>query len=82
MGNVLTADGFRFFMPSNDHEPNHVHVEKGEFATKIDISGDQAILMKGEESKRTAKDPKLRKKALRLANTYLQTLKEEWRLRQ
>ena len=82
MGNILTADGFRFFMSSNDHAPSHVHVEKGDFATKIDISGDQAILMRGEEDKRTAKDPKLRRKALRLANIHLQTLKEEWRQRQ
>ncbi len=82
MGNVLTIGGFRFFMPPNDHEPSHVHVEKGDFATKIDISGDEATLMKGEENKRAAKDPKLKKKALRLANDNLQELKAEWRERQ
>lgn len=82
MGNVLSIDGFRFFMPSNDHAPSHVHVEKGDFATKIDISGAEAVLMKGEEARRIAKDPKLRKKALRLANTNLQKLKEEWSARQ
>lgn len=69
-------------MPPNDHEPSHVHVEKGDFAAKIDISGDEAVLMKGEENKRTAKDPKHKKKALRLANINLQELKEEWRERQ
>lgn len=82
MGNVLSIDGFRFFMPPNDHAPSHVHVEKGDFATKIDISGDEAVLMKGEENKRTAKDLKLRKKSLRLANVNLQKLKEEWQERQ
>jgi hypothetical protein len=82
VGNVLTVDGFRFFMPPQDHEPDHVHVEKGDFATKIDISGDDAVLMKGEDSKRPAQDPKLIKKALRLANANLQTLKNEWRDRQ
>ncbi len=61
---------------------SHVHVEKGDFATKIDISGDEAVLMKGEENKRTAKDLKLRKKSLRLANVNLQKLKEEWQERQ
>ena len=69
-------------MPSNDHEPSHVHVEKGDFATKIDISGDCAVLMRGEEGKRTAKNLKLRKKALQIANAHLEALKEEWRQRQ
>jgi Domain of unknown function (DUF4160) len=82
VGNVLSIDGFRFFMPPNDHDPSHVHVEKGDFATKIDISGIEAVLMKGEETKRSVKDPKLKKKALRLANDNLQLLKEEWRDRQ
>nr|WP_228025269.1 DUF4160 domain-containing protein [cf. Phormidesmis sp. LEGE 11477] len=78
----MTVDGFRFFIPPNDHEPDHVHVEKGDFATKIDISGDQAVLMKGEKTRRAAKDPKLKKRALRLANDNLQKLKAEWRERQ
>jgi len=69
-------------MPPNDHEPSHVHVEKDDFATKIDISGDKAVLMKGEENKRVAKDPKLKKQALRLANDNFQQLKAEWKERQ
>ena len=82
MGNVLVIDGFRFYMPPNDHEPSHVHVEKGDFATKIDISGIEAILMRGEEDKKAARNPKLRKKALRLANENLRVLKKEWEDRQ
>jgi hypothetical protein len=27
---IFTEDGFRFFFYSNDHEPVHVHVRKGD----------------------------------------------------
>ena len=29
MPQIFTKDGFRFFFYSNDHEPLHVHVQKG-----------------------------------------------------
>lgn len=50
--------------------------------SKIDISGIEAILMRGEEDKKAARNPKLRKKALRLANENLRVLKKEWEDRQ
>jgi len=75
-------DGFRFFILSNDHTPAHVHVRKGKgkgaFEVKINISGFEATLMKGEENSRAASDAKLRKKALRLVNENLEALKLVW----
>ncbi len=76
-------DGFRFFILSNDHRPAHVHVRrgrgKGAFEVKIDISGSEAILVKGEESSRAAADAKLRKKAISLVNENLEELQTVWR---
>ena len=79
---IPPIDGLRFFILSNDHEPAHVHVRKGKgkgaFEVRVDISGDEAILMKGEEYSRAASDAKLRKKAIRLVNENLTELKEVW----
>ena len=76
-------DGFRFFILSNDHTPAHVHVRKGKgkgaFEVRVDISGTEAILMKGEENSRAASDAKSRRKALRLVNEHLQELKIVWK---
>jgi hypothetical protein len=76
-------DGFRFFILSNDHKPAHVHVRRGKgrgaFEVKIDISGDEAILMKGEEHSRLAADAKLRKKAMKLVNENIEELQKVWR---
>lgn len=76
-------DGFRFFILSNDHQPAHVHVRrgkgKGAFEVKIDISGSEAIFVKGEEYNRAASDAKLRKKAIRLVNENLEQLQKVWK---
>lgn len=50
MAEIFRLNGFAFFMPSNDHEPAHVHVRSAEFKIKIDISGEQAEVM-GESDK-------------------------------
>lgn len=75
-------DGFRFFILSNDHEPAHVHVRKGKgkgaFEVKINISGSEATLVKGEEYSRAAADAKLRKKALKLVDENLKELQIVW----
>ena len=66
-------------MPSNDHAPAHVCVQKGSFATEIDISGSQAEWMAGEEYKRAARDRKLRKQAIQIANRNIELLKAKWK---
>lgn len=35
---VFTKDGFRFFFYSNDHEPIHVHVRKGDGEAVFDVA--------------------------------------------
>lgn len=76
MAEIFRLSGFQFFMPSNDHEPAHVHVRNAEFKIKIDISGSQAKLM--DES---SKDKKRQKQALKIANSNLALLKSAWEKR-
>lgn len=78
MGDALRINGFRFYIPPRDHSPAHVHVKKGDFATRLDISGKGAMLMKGEAKKRRSADAKLRKQAIQLANENLALLKKAW----
>ena len=35
MPTVLRVDGFRFFFYSDEHRPEHIHVEKGEAYARI-----------------------------------------------
>lgn len=37
MPTIWIQDGFRFFFFSNEHEPLHVHVEKGDSAAKFNL---------------------------------------------
>ncbi|GAB3329944.1 DUF4160 domain-containing protein [Larkinella ripae] len=37
MPTIWVQDGFRFFFFSNEHEPLHVHVEKGDAAAKFTL---------------------------------------------
>lgn len=64
---------------SDDHDPPHVHIRKGDFEVKIEISGDHAVLMVGEENSKRASNQKLRKQALKIANDNLTMLMNEWR---
>jgi len=79
MAEIFRISGFKIVIFSDDHDPPHVHVRKGDFEVKIDISGDQAELVSGEESSRRAADRKLRKQALKIANDNLERLINEWR---
>ena len=37
MPTILRIDGFRFFFFSNEHEPEHIHIEKGDMYARIEI---------------------------------------------
>ena len=37
MPTLLLRDGFKFFFYANEHEPKHVHVEKGNDYAKIEL---------------------------------------------
>jgi Domain of unknown function (DUF4160) len=77
---IFRLNGFKVVIFSDDHNPPHVHVRKGDFEVKIDISGDRAALMAGEENSNRAADKKLRKQALKIADDNLTMLMSEWRL--
>jgi hypothetical protein len=36
---VFVKEGFRFFFYSNDHEPRHVHVRKGDGEAVFNLDG-------------------------------------------
>lgn len=79
MAEIFRLNGFKVVIFSDDHDPPHVHIRKGDFEVKIDISGDRAVLMAGEENSKRAADQKLRKQALKIANDNLAMLMDEWR---
>lgn len=37
MPTLLQIDGFKFFFYSNEHEPKHIHVVKGEAFAKVNL---------------------------------------------
>lgn len=37
MPTVLRIDGFRFFFFSNEHEPEHIHIEKADMYARIEL---------------------------------------------
>ena len=37
MPTILKIDGFRFFFFSNEHEPEHIHIEKGDMYARIEL---------------------------------------------
>lgn len=79
MGEIFRVKGFKVVVFSDDHNPPHVHIRKGDFEVKIDISGEQAKLVSGEENSRRAADKKLRKQALKIADDNLKMFLKEWR---
>lgn len=38
MPTLLLQDGFKFFFYANEHEPEHVHVSKGDDYAKIELN--------------------------------------------
>ena len=49
MPTILSQNGFRFFFYSNEHEPMHIHVEKGDSTAKFNLI--PAILVKNQGMK-------------------------------
>lgn len=75
---IPSINGFKFVIYFDDHDPLHVHVKKDKFEAKVDITGNEATLMKGEESRRIASNKKYVKQALALVNANLETIKQRW----
>lgn len=72
MPNVLLANGFRFFFYSNEHEPAHVHVEKGDGVAKFNLI--PVTLVKNEGLK-----PKELKQAETLIRQHQSLLLDKWK---
>lgn len=47
MPTILTKNGFRFFIPTLDHKPAHVHVEKANGQAKFNLNPVEVIKTKG-----------------------------------
>lgn len=37
MPTIMRIDGFRFFFFSDEHSPSHIHIEKGDGYTRIEL---------------------------------------------
>lgn len=51
MPTILSQNGFRFFFYSNEHEPIHIHVEKGDSIAKFNLIPVILVENKGMKSK-------------------------------
>jgi hypothetical protein len=71
MPTVLRIDGFRFFFFSNEHEPEHVHIEKGDIYARVEI----ASLKVTDSSNASSKDIK---KMVELVKQNKVTLQGVW----
>ncbi|EMS34753.1 hypothetical protein C943_03440 [Mariniradius saccharolyticus AK6] len=71
MPTVLNVFGYRFFFYSNDHDPPHIHVEKGNATAKFLLRPIELVKSKGFG----AKDLKEIRKFIEL---YQLTLERSW----
>jgi len=76
MATVLQSGGFDFVIYSNDHQPSHVHVFKGDTEFIINI-GDESTKPKVRESYRAKKTDF--KKVLKIVADNQIFLLEKWR---
>ncbi len=51
MPTVFREKGYRFFFFSNEHEPIHIHIEKGDKYAKIDVISLELINSKNISSR-------------------------------
>lgn len=68
---VLRIDGFRFFFFSNEHTPEHIHIEKGDMYARIELES----LKVTDSYNLSSKDLK---KLIELVSRNKNKLKGEW----
>lgn len=72
MPTIFSEDGFRFFFYSNEHEPIHVHVRKGDgeavFRVETAVELLESVGLKTQELRR----------AQTLAETHQQAIIAKW----
>ena len=64
---------------NNDHDPPHVHVSSAEQEIRVDVSGQEAIVLDYGRKRRQTADAKFTKKALRLVNAHLAEVQAAWK---
>lgn len=70
MPTLLIESGFRFFFYSNEHEPMHVHVTKGDSFAKVELD---TLNVPHDYMK-----PKELKKALEIIETHKYQFEKQW----
>ena len=71
MPTVVRKDGFEFMIYTDDHEPAHVHVFKGEGKAKIIISTAEPVRVKDMK-------PKIVRQAVKIVEAHQDYLLEKW----
>ncbi len=71
MPTVLRMEGFRFFFFSNEHAPEHIHIEKGEMYARVELE----TLRVTESYNISSKDLK---KIVELVKNNKEILQKEW----
>ena len=71
MPTVLRIDGYRFFFFSNEHTPEHIHIEKGDMYVRIELD----TLKVTERYNVSSSDLK---KMVKLVKENKNLLKEQW----
>jgi len=67
---LLLKNGYKFFFYANEHEPAHIHVEKGDEYAKIDLKNLIAV--------KSFMKPATLKKALAITGEYQVEFQEKW----
>jgi len=68
---ILKIDGYRFFFFSDEHTPEHIHIEKGDAYIRIEIESLKVTDSYNVSSKEL-------KKLLKLVNTNRDKLQGAW----
>jgi hypothetical protein len=73
MAEIFRYRGIKFIIYSDDHNPDHCHAKSADFEVKINISGDQPVLI--DRATSDSKESKFQKTALKLAQLRFDELK-------
>jgi hypothetical protein len=71
MPTLLRCEGFIFFFYANEHEPMHIHVQKGEHFAKIELNTLRVV--------KKYMPPKELRRALEIAKEHNDAFVAKWR---
>ena len=73
MAEIFRYQGIKFIIYSDDHNPDHCHAKSADFEVKIDISGDEPMLI--DVAAGGSKESRFQKTALKQAQARFAELK-------